>query len=340
MYAFTIILFVCVALQSPRFIARLYASSPNRKRQVQSDLPPPSAIPQSAIALTHSRQQVQRQVGGGGVFSGWFLRKGQLPTGLFSPTIESKEAFSDSSTSYGDMQSPGSGIGGPASEETPSLLPPPHINPILNHLPFARWVHGAPFLNLPAPFGSLMHMPQLVVIGLYLAVCLTALLWKTNPLPPTAARPYGNDFQRSGLVGMVQIPLVIALGVRGNIIGLCVGKGYERLKTFHKIVGRVCFLATGTHVAFWSKSPSSPFTIITDVIAAKWVWMGKFGAFSMKTSIVWAWVAWAGLVLLVVTSLPWVRKKWFALFEFCHTIGIISFLMGTALHVKVAKPWW
>jgi ferric-chelate reductase len=250
MYAFTIILFVCAILQSPRFIARLYASLPGRKSQVQSDLPPPSAIPHSAIALTHSRQQVQRQVGGGGVFSGWFLQKGNLPTGLFSPTIESKEAFSDYG---GDVQSPGTG---PASSETPSLLPPPHINPILNHLPFARWVHGAPFLSLPAPFGSLMHMPQLFIIGLYLAVCFTALLWKTNPLPPTAARPYGNDFQRSGLVGMVQIPLVIALGVRGNIIGLCVGKGYERLKTFHKIVGRVCFLATGMHVAFWSESLS------------------------------------------------------------------------------------
>jgi hypothetical protein len=109
-----------------------------------------------------------------------------------------------------------------------------------------------------------MHMPQLFVIALYLAVCITALLWKTNPLPPTAARPYGNDFQRSGLVGMVQIPLVIALGVRGNIIGLCVGKGYERLKTFHKIVGRVCFLSSGLHTAFWSKFPFIPSCIKTD----------------------------------------------------------------------------
>jgi hypothetical protein len=63
---------------------------------------------------------------------------------------------------------------------------------------------------------------------------------------------------------MVQIPLVIALGVRGNIIGLCVGKGYERLKTFHKIVGRVCFLSSGLHTAFWSKSPSIPSCIKTD----------------------------------------------------------------------------
>jgi hypothetical protein len=250
MYAFTAIFALCVIIQQPRFLARLMASLPGRKRHVQDDLPPISAIPHSAIALTHSQPQVPRRVSGGEMFSGWVLRKGQLPTTLFSPTVESKEVF----TPYGEsnMQSPG-----PSPLATaPALIPPPHVNPILNHLPFARWVHSAPFLGLPAPFGSLVHMPAFFVIGLYLAVCITALLWKTNPLPPTAARPYGNDFQRSGLVGMVQIPLVIALGVRGNIIGLCVGKGYERLKTFHKIVGRVCFLASGLHTAFWGTSPS------------------------------------------------------------------------------------
>jgi ferric-chelate reductase len=250
MYGFTGILLLCVLLQLPRFLARLYASL-GRKHMAQTESPL-SAIPHSAIALTHSRQKVQRQVGGGGVFSGWFLGRGQLPTGLSSPTLESKEAF-ESSNPFSDdnIQSPGAG---PLGSDTPSLLPPPHVIPVLNHLPLARWAHGAPFLNLPAPFGSMMHTPQLVVIALYLIVCITALLWKSDPLPPTAAKPYGNDFQRSGLVGMVQIPLVIALGVRGNIIGLCVGKGYERLKTFHKIVGRVCFLATGLHVAFWSES--------------------------------------------------------------------------------------
>jgi ferric-chelate reductase len=245
MYAFTAILALCVMIQQPRFIARVFASLPGRRRPIQDNIPPNSAIPHSAIALNYNRVQVPRRVSGGEIFQGWFLRKGQPSATLISPTIESKEVF----TPYGDgnMQSPSPS----PLAEAPSFIPPPHVNPILNHLPFARWIHSAPFLSLPAPFGSLVHMPQFFIIGLYLAVCITALLWKTNPLPPTAARPYGNDFQRSGLVGMVQIPLVIALGVRGNIIGLCVGKGYERLKTFHKIVGRVCFLATGLHVAFW-----------------------------------------------------------------------------------------
>lgn len=68
--------------------------------------------------------------------------------------------------------------------------------------------------------------------------------------------------------------------------------------------------------------------------------MGKIMDFSKKPFVLYGWIAWAALVLIVVSSLPWVRKRWFALFEVCHTIGIILFLAGTALHVKVAEPWW
>jgi hypothetical protein len=180
---------------------------------------------------------------------------------LTSPDIDSKEGFDHPDSRPGmpsrsmsvDSASYPSSLG-PA---TPQLIPPPHLKPALNHLPFSRWLHVAPFSRIPAPFGSTLKVPQLYIVAAYLTVCVIALFWKSNPLPPTPSKPYGNDYQRSGLIAMVQIPLVVALGVRGNIIGLCVGKGYERLKTFHKIVGRTCFLASAIHAAFWRESMSS-----------------------------------------------------------------------------------
>ena len=75
-------------------------------------------------------------------------------------------------------------------------------------------------------------------------------------------------------------------------------------------------------------------------VVAKWTWMGKVSDFSRKPLVMWGWIAWASLITIVITSLPWVRKKWFNLFEVCHTIGIMLFLGGTAMHVKVAEPWW
>ena len=55
------------------------------------------------------------------------------------------------------------------------------------------------------------------------------------------------------MVALVHVPMVIALGVRGNLVGLCVGKGYERLKVFHKLVGRILFLCATLHTAFYSE---------------------------------------------------------------------------------------
>lgn len=61
---------------------------------------------------------------------------------------------------------------------------------------------------------------------------------------------------------------------------------------------------------------------------------------SARPKYLWAWIAWSALLLLAITSLPWIRKRWFTLFEACHTIGIALFIAGTAMHVKVAQPWW
>lgn len=264
MIGFAALLLLCMLVQHTRFLARLFASLPElktgRKRSARDDMPPVSAMPNSATFLAADRSQY-RKVGGGGLFSGWILRKGQQPTGLTSPELASKEGFQSPIDVGGGPLTATSATSSsfpPASAHAPArMLPPPHVKPALNHLPFARWLHVSPFSRLPSPFGSILKVPQLYIIGAYISICAVALFWKSNPLPPTPERPHGNDFQRSGLIGMVQIPLVIALGVRGNIIGLCVGKGYERLKAFHKIVGRVCFIASTIHTAFWSEHLSS-----------------------------------------------------------------------------------
>ena len=277
MLAFAAVLLLCMLVQHARFLTRLFASFPERKpstgstrkygnRRSSDDLPPVSAINSATWLTDRSQLRSTRRVGGGGLFSGWILRKGQPVTGLTSPDLDSKEGFDDSDSRPGmpsrsmsvDSATYPSSLGPPP----PQLIPPPHLKPALNYLPFSRWLHVAPFSRIPAPFGSTLKVPQLYIIAAYLTVCIIALFWKSNPLPPTRAKPYGNDYQRSGLIAMVQIPLVVALGVRGNIIGLCVGKGYERLKTFHKIVGRTCFLASSIHSAFWSMSKSLSSTLV------------------------------------------------------------------------------
>lgn len=263
MLTFAAVLLLCMLVQHTRFLARLFASVSDRKRSPRTDkrrasdeFPPVSAINSATYLTDQSQLQNTRRVGGGGLFSGWILRKGTPPTGLTSPDVYSKEVFGSDSRPGPPSRNMSVDSSYPLSlgPTPPKFIPPPHFKPALHHLPFSRWLHVAPLSRLPSPFGSTLKVPQLYIIAAYLIVCCIAMFWKTNPLPPTPSKPYGNDFQRSGLIAMVQIPLVVALGVRGNIIGLCVGKGYERLKTFHKIVGRTCFIASAVHTAFWGES--------------------------------------------------------------------------------------
>lgn len=90
-------------------------------------------------------------------------------------------------------------------------------------------------------------------MGTYLIVILFALIWESDYSPTSATKGYGFNFVRPAFVGMTQVPVVIALGVRGNIIGQCVGKGYERLKVFHKFAGRLVFVCITFHAVGYCK---------------------------------------------------------------------------------------
>ncbi len=246
MLAFGILLLLCMLISHPRFLARLFASLPASQRTTIRRKP--SAYPFDAANLkVIGDEKEQRVAGGGGLSEGWFLREGEKRTNLLSPS-----PFTEKDNPY---PSPFDELSLHApSTPTPHLYPPPHITPLLSHLPLSSTLLLAPFSRFPDLFRSSATLVQIYLVIAYLFLVALALIWKSDITPKTNDQGYGADFVRSGLVALSQIPLVVALGVRGNLIGLCVGKGYERLKVFHKIVGRVVFVAATLHVAFFSES--------------------------------------------------------------------------------------
>lgn len=250
MLAFSGILLICMVIQHPRFLARLFASLPSRRKRER--LNAATALKAATGRLGHLEEKPETQVGGGGLGTGWLLRNGKPVSD--TTFMEKDDPFSspfDNAYSYSSSPYPTT----TTIPTTPriKLAPPPHMTPLLSHLPFTSLLLWAPFARFPRPFSSTIKLPYLYIIIAYLTLIGLALVWKSDITPSTKAKGYGNDFQRTGLVGVSQIPLVIALGVRGNIIGLCVGKGYERLKVLHKVTGRVTLLAVSFHVAFWRK---------------------------------------------------------------------------------------
>jgi ferric-chelate reductase len=243
-------------------------------------------------------QHKARSVGGGDLRAGWILKKGVLPDDeLKSPYSATSNPFDDPKDSH-------------APAPIPTLIPPPHISSLLSHLPFNPTL-SAPFVRL----GISLNLVELLFILSYLLIIAFALIWKSDITPTTHTKGYGSDFGRAGMVALVHVPVVVALGVRGNLIGLCVGKGYERLKVYHKIVGRVLFLAATLHAAFFSRSCSvGTRTWLIQTQAHKWAMAGKLSYFK-KGYIIHGVVAWFAIILIASTSLPWVRNAWHGLFK-------------------------
>ncbi|WRT68624.1 uncharacterized protein IL334_005602 [Kwoniella shivajii] len=326
--AFAGLLLLCMIISHPRFLARLFASlHSSSKTQKDTSVKVYPYTPESLKAL-----HVKRTPGGGDLKKGWLLRKGQdkqiqLQSPLNTPSsVHSKTDYFASPVSEKALSPININVPSISSTTSspPTFYPPPHMVPLLHNLPFQSTLLLTPFSRLPSHLKSYLTLPQLYIITGYLILTAFALVWKSDLSPQTKDKGYGADWMRSGLVATCQIPLVIALGVRGNIIGLCVGKGYERLKVYHKIVGRVVFLASTVHAAAYMY---------------KWTVAGKFSTYAAKPFAMYGLLAYFALVLIVITSLPWVRKAWHGIFEICHFVGIAGLLVGLALHVPVAIPF-
>jgi hypothetical protein len=246
--AFVLLVFL---LAHPRFLARVLASAHKPKKQARrsgSDTPPTSATP-----LQQSRPKLP--IGGGDLRQGWLLRGGpsSASTDPLADNIFIKEKSANLFVSSLDYQP---AVGYDSSADAPIAVPPPHIIPMLHHLPFSSSLLYAPFNWLPGSWKSSVTLSELYIIVAYLVLVGFALVWRSDITPTSATKGYGYDFYRTGLTSMAHIPWAVGLGVRGNIIGLCVSKGHDKLKRLHKIVGRVCFLAGTLHTIFYRKQLS------------------------------------------------------------------------------------
>lgn len=217
------LLFVVMILAYNRFMARLLASTQK-------------FAPSQARAKKLGLSGQGRVLGGGDLLSGWILRKGTPP-----PVHAPQDPFADIP------------LGAP-TPAAPVLFPPPHLVPLIHHLPFAQTFQYAPFSRFPIYLRSSITVARLYPVFCYLALVGVALCWHSDLGPVRSADGVGRDFARTGNMAAAQIPVVIALGVKGNMVGLAMGVGYEKLQILHKLAGRLIFICSTIHVGYFSES--------------------------------------------------------------------------------------
>lgn len=310
------LLVLIMIMAHPRFLARLFASV-HRKRTAAAE---EAARPSYAFDMNQAKRVAKvhsapRVVAGGDLTKGWFLRSGN------------KDAPIASAATMGAPQDPFSSTyslpAGVKTDRSP-LAPPPHIAPLTSRLPFHSILEASPFARWLMPLSTRADLKTIIVICVYIVCCVVACTFKSrlNPKGPTSG--FGSDYARTGSIAMSQVPVAVALGVRGNIVGLLIGKGYDRIRILHKIAGRLVFVASTLHSCFF---------------LYKWGADGKLMAMSAKPIGLTGIIAFAGVTLLAVTSLPAFRRYTYGMFKISHYIGIAMLLAGLGAHVEAAVPW-
>ncbi|TYJ53159.1 hypothetical protein B9479_006229 [Cryptococcus floricola] len=236
---------------------------------------------------------------------GWFLRKGT------DKSIDGTASETSSQT---------------ATDVGATTTPPTHVKPLISYIPGGSTLFFyRPFQNLRWGFKSFAKMYDVYLLALYLLLVCFTIAWRSPLVLKDATTGYVADYKRSGYVAIAQFPLCIALGVRNNIFGYITGKAYDRLKIYHKVTGRIMFAATIWHVACY---------------LYKWVHNGVFYKNSAKQYAKFGWLAFGCFLIIMFTSLPWVRNRCYGIFKAAHIIGFILMLVGLGFHVdrEVSVP--
>ncbi|KAL5317379.1 hypothetical protein ACEPPN_014474 [Leptodophora sp. 'Broadleaf-Isolate-01'] len=131
---------------------------------------------------------------------------------------------------------------------------------------------------------------------------------------------------RAGYVAICQLPLVILLAAKRNIIGYFTGIGYERLAWLHRWIARAVLFAVLIHAGFflreWGKYDYIMIKIKADPITQKGIAAGGV------------------LLWIIVSSVAPIRGLSYEIFVVQHILSWLGLVAATYLHVPPENQKW
>lgn len=131
---------------------------------------------------------------------------------------------------------------------------------------------------------------------------------------------------RAGFMTICQLPLIVLLAGKQNIIGFLTGSTYEQLNWNHRWVSRTLWLSATIHMGFWFRDYGKYNYILTMI---KTDYYTKHG-----------FAAWIILTWIFLTSFAPVRRWNYELFVIQHIITMAGFLVAVYLHAPAEAQIW
>lgn len=164
--------------------------------------------------------------------------------------------------------------------------------------------------------------PITMMVG-YVILIVVCCLYRLNPKDFLEWEDIGY---RSGFIAVCQLPLIVLLAGKRNIIGFFTGVGYERLSWLHRWVARALLLTVLIHMGYWmtewAKFDYIGVKVKTDVLTQRGIAAGSI-------------LAW-----LVVSSINPIRALSYEFFVIQHIISWIGFMVAVYFHVPAENQKW
>ncbi|KAL7415133.1 ferric reductase like transmembrane component-domain-containing protein [Mrakia frigida] len=128
---------------------------------------------------------------------------------------------------------------------------------------------------------------------------------------------------RAGNLCFMQFPLIMLLVTRKNAISWLTGTSLQDLVWFHRWVGWSTFGLGAVHIGIYGSY------IFQSESSWNYLWVHI-----QKAYYFWGIVAALAFVVIVVMSLPWVRKNYHEVFLVSHVVGSTLFFVACYFHWK------
>ncbi len=164
-----------------------------------------------------------------------------------------------------------------------------------------------------------LKIPPVGTISLLMAYLAWVLLLEFVNNNVDGAQHYTSLGIRAAWLGVAQVPLLILLAGKNNLIGAITGVSYDRLNVLHRWVSRMLLLLITFHMLFlhvsWNKYDLGPLEYSTD------------------SCIPTGWAGYAILIWMNISTIAPIRNFSYEVFVVQHIIIFFGFIIGVMMHL-------
>ncbi|OAV89053.1 hypothetical protein PTTG_08567 [Puccinia triticina 1-1 BBBD Race 1] len=173
-----------------------------------------------------------------------------------------------------------------------------------------RQIYGFTFLQ-NVPLVSNFTFGQLTLSSFFVGmVVILAVL--ANPAP-------AHNPRRFGYLAAANIPFLVLFSMKNTPLSL-LGKGYEKLNFIHRFIGCVVIVCSLIHGGLMVS-----LMLQGNISNIRAFYSGCFLGFM--------------LLLVGITAIPAIRRRFYKIFYFIHALGYISVFAGGIYHEKALRPY-